>query len=186
MDLQWQPRMKSPKRNAWRNNLKKNRAVSPDGKLKVVFRAGELVGDPMHGRVSATSVYQLQDASGRVLLSAPSRITKRTPDEDIRDIQLVWFSNDGSKVLIYEYLMCGLGPEPHVVYFYQDNESQSRWAARYLDLGDTLNAPFWEGDRAECRGILGDEILIRNTCEGVSKIQIQRLKETYPFPWTEG
>lgn len=53
--------------------FKNNRAISPDGKMKVVFRAGELVGDRVWG-ASATSVYQLQDASGRVLLSAPSRV----------------------------------------------------------------------------------------------------------------
>jgi hypothetical protein len=165
--------------------FKNNRAISPDEKLKVVFRAGELVGDRVWG-ASATSVYQLQDTSGRVLLSAPSRVVKRTPNKDSNDIQLVWFSKDGSKVLIYEYLMCGLGPAPHVVLFYQNPERENRWAVCYPDLGGTHNAPYWEGDRAECRGILGNQILIRNTCEGVSKIDINRLKETYPFPWTEG
>ncbi len=163
--------------------FKNNRAVSSNGKLRVVFRAGELVGNPLYA-ASTTSVYQLVDGSGRVLLSAPSRVTKRTPE--IEDIQIVWFAEDGSKVLIYEHLRCGNGPEPHVVLFHKDPEMQNEWRVRFPDIGDTLNMPYWEGDRAECRGMLGNEILIRNTCDGVSKIQIQRLKNTYPFPWTEG
>jgi hypothetical protein len=166
--------------------FKNNRAMSPGGKLRVVFRAGELVGNPVLGAASTTSVYQLVDGSGRVLFSAPSRITKRTPSEEIEDIQLAWFSEDGAKVLIYEYLRCGNGPEPHVVLFYKDPEVQNEWRVRYPDLGDTLNMPYWEGDHAECRGLLGDEILIRNTCSGVSKIHLQSLKDNYPFPFSVG
>jgi hypothetical protein len=164
--------------------FKNNRAMLPGGKLRVVFRAGELVGNPVLGAASTTSVYQLVDGSGRVLFSAPSRITKRTPE--IEDIQLAWFSEDGSKVLIYEHLRCGLGPKPHVVLFHKDPEMQNEWRVRFPDIGDTLNMPYWEGDHAECRGLLGDEILIRNTCSGVSKIHLQRLKDNYPFPWSEG
>lgn len=164
-------------------SFKNNRAVSPNGKLRVVFRAGELVGNPLHA-ASTTSVYQLVDGSGRVLFSAPSRITKRTPE--IEDIQLAWFSEDGSKVLIYEHLRCGNGPKPHVVLFFEDPEMQNEWRVRFPDIGDTLNMPYWEGDHAECRGLLGDEILIRNTCSGVSKIHLQSLKDNYPFPWSEG
>jgi hypothetical protein len=120
----------------------------------------------------------------RVLFSAPSRVTKRSPE--FEDIQLAWFSEDGSKVLIYEYIRRGLGPAPHVVLFHKDSEMENEWRVRFPDIGDTLNMPFWEGDRAECRGILGGEILIRNTCSGVSKTHIDRLKNTYPFPWAEG
>jgi hypothetical protein len=172
--------------NRMETRFKNNRALSPGGKLRVVFRSGELVGDPGYG-ASTTSAYQLSDASGRVLISAPSRVVSSRSESDIQDIQLVWFSADGSQVLLYEDIRTCNGPSPFVILFYQDVESHPiHWRAKFFDLGDTLNMPFDEGDNAECYGMIGNQIFIRNTREGISKIHIDRLKNTYPFPWAEG
>lgn len=161
------------------------RALSPDGKCRVVFRGGVLVGDFQHG-ASTTSIYQLVDASGRVLLTAPSRITRTEYGEPIEHTQLAWFSPDDSKVLVYEHLRECNGPAPLAILFFQDPENPREWSVRFPDLGDTLNAPFDEGDHAECRGLLHEEILIRNTHMGISKIRIDRLKNRHPFPFTIG
>ena len=167
--------------------FKNNRAVSADGKLRVDFKSGRMVGNPVLSGASTTSTYQLLDASGRVLISSPSRVVTSRSESDIQDIQLVWFSADGSQALLYEDIKTCNGPNPFVILFYQDREGYSiHWRAKFFDLGDTLNSPFDEGDNAECRGMIGNQSLIRNTREGISKMDINRLKETYPFPWIEG
>lgn len=167
--------------------LKNNRATSANGKLQIVFKSGQLVGDPVASGASTTSTYQILDASGRVLTSAPSRVVTSRTGPNTLNIQIAWFAADGSQALLYEDINTCNGPSPFVILFYQDHESYpSRWKAKFYDLGYTLNAPFDEGDNAECRGMIGNQILIRNTREGISKTDINRLKETYPFPWTEG
>lgn len=167
--------------------FKNKRAASANGKLQVVFKSGQLVGDPVLSGASTTSTYQLLDASGRVLISTPSRVVTSRSSSDIQDVQIVWFAVDNFQVLLYEHIRTCNGPAPFVILFYQDRESNpTHWKAKFFDLGDTLNSPFDEGDNAECRGIIGNQILIRNTREGISKIEINRLRETYPFPWTEG
>lgn len=161
----------------------KSRSVSPDGTLRVVFRCGELVGSAYQG-TSTTSTYQLVDAKGRVLISAPSRICRMETGKPFMEPESAWFSPDASKVLVGEDTHANEGVL--AILFFQDPENNGQWSVRFPDLGDTLNRPFDEGDRAECRGLLGEEILIRNTRDGVSKIRLDRLKERHPFPFTIG
>lgn len=163
----------------------RNRAVSPDQSLSVRFRMGEMIGDPLQG-ASTTSTYQLSDASGRVLITAPSRMARSESAGSGGNSQLAWFSPDGSTVLVYEFISECNGPPPLSILFFKDPGKNHAWSVRFPDLGDTLNRPFDEGDHPECRGLLGREILIRNTHDGISKIRIDRLKERHPFPFTVG
>lgn len=164
----------------------KNRASSPDGRLRVVLLPGNRIGDFRHG-VSTTSVYQLTDAGGRVLMSAPARVVKKAAgEENIEDTLVAWFSPDGAKVLIYEHLHECNGPPPLAILFYKNADEPEGWSVRFPDISDILNEPYDEGAHAQCRGLLGEEILIRNTCEGVSKIRLDRLKDRHPFPFTIG
>jgi hypothetical protein len=168
-------------------SFENKRAVSANGKIQMVFKSGQLVGDPVRSGASTTSTYQLLDASDRELISAPSRVVTNRSGPNTLNIQLAWFAADGSQALLYEDINTCNGPAPFVILFYQDQEGHPiRWKAKFYDLGHTLNVPFDEGDDAECRGMIGNQILIRNTREGISKTDINRLKETYPFPWTEG
>lgn len=164
-----------------------HRADSSDGKLRVVLQPGDLVGDFQHG-ASTTSVHRLMNASGRVLISAPSRVhhQQSAGEDDIGETLVAWFSPDGSKVLVYEYLNGCNGPPPLAILFFRDPENNGTWSVRFPDVAGTLNKPFDEGNHAECRGLLDEEILIRNTFEGVSKIRLDRLKERHPFPFTVG
>jgi hypothetical protein len=163
----------------------KHRATSSDRKWSVVFQAGEQVGNMYHG-ISTTSTYKLIDSSSHVLVSAPSRISRGAPGAPIKDTQRAWFSPDGSKALVYEYIRDCNGPPPLAILFFKDPNLGGEWSVSFPDLGDTLNRPYNEGDHAECRGLLGEEILIRNTREGISKIRIDDLKDRHPFPFSFG
>lgn len=162
----------------------KNQCVSPDGKLRVIWRAGKLVGDVYHG-ASTTSVYELTDASGKVLFSAPSRLWRSDKDwSHSTNGRSVWFSPDGKQVLFDESIdpTCS----PIAILFFQDDALDGMWSVRFMDMGDTLNQPYSEGDNPECRGMIGECILIRNVHNGVSKIRFNQLEKTFPFPFQVG
>lgn len=79
------------------------------------------------------------------------------------------------------------GPPPLVIWFYQDSENSGMWRTKFIAMPEILNAPFDEGAHSECRGFLGDELLIKATTDGtISKKKIGELKERYPFPFTVG
>lgn len=163
-------------------------AISADGKLKVVFHRGKRVGDIFH--YSTTSTYTLVDAGGKSLAEAPSRVTDHQGDNgnDFADDQTAWFAPDGRQVLVYEYLMTGLGPPPSTILFYQDEDSPRSWKFKFLELPLFTGGIHDEGARSKCMGILGDELLFdANTQDGkVSKMKSREFKETYPFPFTFG
>ena len=162
----------------------KNQCVSPDGKLRVIWRAGELVGSPFHG-ASTTSVYELTDASGKVLFSAPSRLWRSDKDwPHSTKGRSAWFSPDGKQVLFDESIDSTCSPI--AILFFQDDALDGMWSVRFMDMGDTLNQPYWEGDAPQCRGMIGECILIRNVHSGVSKIRLKQLEKTFPFPFQVG
>jgi hypothetical protein len=164
----------------------KDQCVSPDGKLRVVWRAGKLVGSVYQG-ASTTSVYELTDASGKVLFSAPSRLyrsDRNWSSSSITKGKNAWFSPDDKKILLDECIDSTC--PPIAILFFQEDELRGEWSVRFMDLGDTLNQPFWEGDVPECRGMTGEFILIRNIHDGVSKIPLNQLKKTFPFPFQIG
>lgn len=162
----------------------KERCVSPDGKLRLVWRGGKLVGSATWG-ASATSVYELTDASGKVLLSAPSRLYCSDGNwAPGFNVKCAWFSPDGKKVLLSENV--DFSCSPVAILFFKDEANCGGWTVGFMDMGETLNQPYSEGDNPECRGMNGEWILIRNVYQGVSKIPINKLQKTYPFPYAIG
>jgi hypothetical protein len=157
------------------------RAVAPQGGLRILFRAGEIVGGK-YTNLSTTSAYVLQEAHGKALSSGPGYRTRGMTGD-----QKAWFAPDGKQVLVYEFVEECNGPPPLAILFYEDPENPGNWLNRFLELPECLNMPFIEGAHTECRGLLGDEVLIEGTSVGtVSKKKISGLKERYPFPFSVG
>lgn len=157
------------------------RAESPFGGLRIRFQCGSRVGSG-YSNLSTTSLYILQDANGREIASGPACLTKGGSA-----IQRAWFSPDGKQALVFEYVRECNGPPPLTILFHENSENPGLWHTKFLELPDFLNMPFDEGAHSECRGFLGDELLIDATTDGtVSKKKIIDLKERYPFPFTIG
>ena len=157
------------------------RAVAPLGGLRILFRAGEIVGGKRIN-LSTTSAYVLQNAHGNVLSSGPGCLTRGRSGD-----QKAWFAPDGKQVLVYEFVQECNGPPPLAMLFYEDPENPGNWLNRFLELPGCLNMPFDEGAHTECQGLLGDEVLIKGTSVGtVSKKKISTMNEHYPFPFSVG
>lgn len=157
------------------------RAAAPDGKMKVSFRCGTRVGAG-NSNLSTTSMYVLQDVRGRELASGPGYLTKGESAT-----QRAWFSPDGKQAVVFEFVSDCNGPSPLVILFHEDYGNPDLWHTKFLEMSDFLNAPYDEGAHAECRGFLGDELLIKNTTDGtISKKKISELKERHPFPFSVG
>jgi hypothetical protein len=154
------------------------RAMDSNGRLKVTFRCGSRVGGG-NSNLSTTSLYVLQDAKGRELASGPACLTKGGSA-----MQQAWFSPDGKQAVVFELLHECNGPPPFAILFYEDS---GFWYTKFLAMPDFLNMPFDEGNHSECRGFLGDELLIDATTSGtIFKKKISELKDGYPFPFTVG
>jgi hypothetical protein len=156
-------------------------AADPFGGLSITFQCGSRVGS-RNTNLSTTSLYILRDANGRELASGPACMTKGDSA-----VQRAWFSPDGNQAIVFEYVRECNGPPPLTILFHEDSESPGLWHTRFLALPDFMNVPFDEGAHSECRGFLGDELLIDATTDGtISKKKISDLKERYPFPFTVG
>lgn len=157
------------------------RADDPFGKLKITFKSGSLVGS-RYNNLSTTSLYILRDSKGRELASGPACLTTGSSA-----VQRAWFSPDGKQALVFEHVDECNGPPSLTILFREDPENLGLWHTKFLALPDYMNVPFQEGAHSECRGFLGDEILIDVTTDRViSKKKINELKERYPFPFTVG
>lgn len=173
--------------NRCRREFNRDKANSPDQKLKVVFHPGKRVGEL--DRLSTTSTYTLYDAKGKFLAEAPSCVAGPVGDESVIDAeQAAWFAPDGKRVVVYEYAKYGLGPPPLTIVFSEDPENPGSWKTKFLELPLFTGGIIGEGDRATCRGILGDELLFDAAThdDKVSKKRISEFKETHPFPFTIG
>jgi hypothetical protein len=135
-----------------------------------------------HSNLSTTSLYILQDTKGRELASGPACLTKGGSA-----LQQAWFSPDGKQAVVFEWVRECNGPPPFAILFHEDLENSGLWHTKFLAMPDFLNMPFDEGAHSECRGFLGDELLINATTSGtIFKKKISELKDGYPFPFTVG